>query len=188
MWAEPFLGAISDDGQHVLFDSISPPGVFVRDRSTARTELLSVSSAGEPASSASFGGAITADGRVAAFWSDASNLVPGDANGLSDVFARDRRASVTQRVSVSIAGGDSNGNSAAYALDADGTLAIFESHASNLVAGDTNDATDVFARRVLASPSRKEDCKHGGWRRFGFRNQGQCIAFVHEHGQPGPQR
>jgi DNA-binding beta-propeller fold protein YncE len=30
-------------------------------------------------------------------------------------------------------------------------------------------------------PTGKEQCKHGGWRRFGFKNQGQCIAFVH-HG------
>jgi virginiamycin B lyase len=27
-------------------------------------------------------------------------------------------------------------------------------------------------------PASKADCRHGGYRRFGFRNQGQCIAFV----------
>jgi DNA-binding beta-propeller fold protein YncE len=30
-------------------------------------------------------------------------------------------------------------------------------------------------------PTSKAQCKHGGWRRFGFKNQGQCIAFVNRH-------
>jgi hypothetical protein len=29
-----------------------------------------------------------------------------------------------------------------------------------------------------ASPNTKDDCKKGGWQNYGFRNQGQCIAFV----------
>jgi hypothetical protein len=28
-------------------------------------------------------------------------------------------------------------------------------------------------------PTSNEQCKNGGWSRFGFKNQGQCIAFVH---------
>jgi hypothetical protein len=27
-------------------------------------------------------------------------------------------------------------------------------------------------------PTTRDDCKDGGWERFGFRNQGQCIRFV----------
>jgi DNA-binding beta-propeller fold protein YncE len=27
-------------------------------------------------------------------------------------------------------------------------------------------------------PTSIDQCKHGGWRRFGFKNQGQCVAFV----------
>jgi len=27
-------------------------------------------------------------------------------------------------------------------------------------------------------PESKADCKRGGWREFGFKNQGQCVAFV----------
>jgi DNA-binding beta-propeller fold protein YncE len=33
-------------------------------------------------------------------------------------------------------------------------------------------------RRV---PTTKEQCRHGGWKQFGFKNQGQCIRFV-KHG------
>jgi hypothetical protein len=52
--------------------------------------------------------------RYVAFWSFASNLVPGDTNGTSDVFVRDRGAGTIERVSVDsrerqAAGGDQGG-------------------------------------------------------------------------------
>jgi hypothetical protein len=34
-------------------------------------------------------------------------------------------------------------------------------------------------------PTSKEQCRHGGYARFGFRNQGQCIAFVERGARPG---
>jgi hypothetical protein len=43
---------------------------------------------------------ISADGRWLAFESTATNLVPGDTNGVSDVFVRDRQSGTTERVSV----------------------------------------------------------------------------------------
>jgi hypothetical protein len=33
-----------------------------------------------------------------------------------------------------------------------------------------------------SDPSTKDDCRDGGWERFGFKNQGQCIRFI-ETGQ-----
>jgi hypothetical protein len=30
-------------------------------------------------------------------------------------------------------------------------------------------------------PTSKKDCKHGGWKDYGFRNQGQCIKWVNKH-------
>jgi Tol biopolymer transport system component len=152
-----FLRGISGDGQHVLFDSFAPVGVFVYDRPTGRTERVDVSPSGQPADSYAFGAAISSDGRMVAFSSEASNLVPGDGNGFLDAFVRDRCTAATQRVSVSDSGAEGNFISAASSLDADGRLAVFESAATNLVAGDTNDAFDVFARRVVPRP--KHHCK-----------------------------
>lgn len=37
---------------------------------------------------------------------------------------------------------------------------------------------DWVTFEVLPDAQTKEDCKNGGWRDFGFRNQGQCIRFV----------
>ena len=90
--------------------------------------------------------AISGDGHVVAFASDASNLVPGDTNGRTDVFARDRAAGTTERVSVGP--GDAQGKGASYrpAISWDGREVAFVSEAANLVPDDTNGATDVFVR------------------------------------------
>jgi Tol biopolymer transport system component len=74
----------------------------------------------------------------------ASNLVAGDTNGTYDIFVRDRQTGETRRVSVSSAGAGANEHSRNPTLSADGRFVSFSSRASNLVAGDTNRAEDVF--------------------------------------------
>jgi Tol biopolymer transport system component len=150
------LEAINADGRFVVFDSGAPnlvekdtndpnqPDVFVRDRATGQTERVSIGNQGEEADSASFGSAISDDGRVVAFSSGATTLVPGDTNGLNDAFVRDRTAGATERVSVGGGGEEGNGHSGASALNGDGSLVAFVSGASNFVAGDTNGAFDIF--------------------------------------------
>jgi Tol biopolymer transport system component len=92
--------AISADGRYVAFSSGASnlvPGdtndaqdVFVRDRWTAKTTRVSLGDYGRQGNAESFGPAISANGRYVAFFSDATNLVPGDTNGNSDVFVRIR--------------------------------------------------------------------------------------------------
>src|SRR5207249_383144 len=88
--------------------------------------------------------ALSADGRFVAFQSDATNLVAGDTNGATDVFVHDRQTGTTERVSVASGGSQGNGFSAGPVLSADGRFVAFHDTATNLVAGDTNGATDVF--------------------------------------------
>jgi Tol biopolymer transport system component len=90
------FATISSDGNRVAFDSKAPnlvPGdsnnrwdVFVRDRAAGTTERMSVDSSGAEGSDHSLGGSISGTGLEIAFESWASNLVAGDANGVSDVF------------------------------------------------------------------------------------------------------
>ncbi|RWN65759.1 MAG: hypothetical protein EOR99_20160, partial [Mesorhizobium sp.] len=107
-------------------------------------QRVSVDSAGGEANAGSFFPSISADGRYVAFDSEASNLVAGDTNGARDVFVFDQQLGTTTRVSVDSAGGDANGHSQSPSISADGRYVAFYSSASNLVAGDTNGATDVF--------------------------------------------
>jgi Tol biopolymer transport system component len=146
--------AISADGRWVAFASSASnlvagdlnnvDDVFVHDRQTGTTTPVSVGPAGAQALSASRSPAISADGRWVAFDSGASNLVAGDTNGADDVFVHDRQTGATTRVSVGPGGAQANAGSYDAALSADGRWVAFVSYASNLVAGDTNGARDVF--------------------------------------------
>ena len=111
--------------------------------------LISLAVDGGEADGASFTPAISADGRWVAFASSASTLVAGDTNGTEDVFVYDRIGRTTERVSVSAAGEQGNGDSYGPAISADGRYVAFTSSASNLAAGDTNDELDIFVRDRL---------------------------------------
>src|SRR4051794_12204626 len=103
--------------------------------------------------------------RYAAYQSDASNLVAGDGNGVTDVFMWSRpkgREGLTlpkgsgslQRVSITSTGGEANGASRNPSLDGSNQKlahsVAFESDASNMAAGDADAATDIFVRDFKA--------------------------------------
>ncbi len=92
--------------------------------------------------------AISANGRYVVFSSSASNLVENDTNGVVDIFVRDMQTGTVQRVTTNAAGVEANGTSTfnSHAISADGRFIAFSSFASNLVAGDTNDAREVFVK------------------------------------------
>jgi Tol biopolymer transport system component len=124
---------------------------FVRDRAAGVTRRVSIGRRGRQANDHVVAPSISADGRFVAFSSWASTLVPGDSNGTYDVFVRDRRSGVTQRVSVCPAGVQANGHSNGAAISADGRHIAFASDATNLVAGDTNNEPDMFVRHQAAA-------------------------------------
>jgi Tol biopolymer transport system component len=144
--------AISADGRFVAFVSAATnlvPGdtsgraaVFVYDRQTRTTERVSVDGAGTPADRESASPTISADGRFVAFSSSATNLVPGDSNGQSDVFVHDRQTGTIERVSVDSAGTEADGWSDRPAISASGRFVAFCTLATNLVPGDTNGQWD----------------------------------------------
>jgi PASTA domain len=70
--------------------------------------------------------------------------VSGDTNVAGDVILFDRRSGATKRMSVAGGGGEANGDSERPALSGSGRLVIFESDATNLVTGDSNQFTDIF--------------------------------------------
>jgi Tol biopolymer transport system component len=126
------------------------------------TERVSVGPGGVQANNTSYGSALSADGRFVAFDSSASNLVPGDSNGVLDVFVRDRQTGITQRVSVGLGGAQGNSYSGDPALSADGRFVAFESGATNLVPGDTNGVQDVFVRDLQTGTTERVSVGPGG--------------------------
>jgi Ca2+-binding RTX toxin-like protein len=90
-----------------------------------------------------------------AFYSDASNLAPGDTNNAPDIFMRDLLTNTTTRLSVDSAGNQGNADTRGFAspsISADGSRVAFPSSASNLVPGDTNNRRDVFVSDIGRTP------------------------------------
>jgi hypothetical protein len=110
------------------------------------TERVSVDSSGLEGDSESFAAAISSDGRLVAFASDATDLVNNDTNLQTDAFLRDRSAGTTTRVSITDLGLEGDSASGMPDLASDGATIAFWSDASNLVPNDANLASDVFAR------------------------------------------
>ncbi len=115
-------GRLSANGRFVYFSSgstdlVTVPTagnqVFLRDLETAKTHLVSQSMSGSGFGSGTQLGDISADGSRVLFSSVASDLVPGDANGASDVFSRQiipnrapiAKAGPDQDVPANVAGG-----------------------------------------------------------------------------------
>ena len=189
--------ALSADGRFVAFTSIASDivpndtngdtDVFVLDRATGVTTRESVASTGEQANGGSWFGsacAISANGRFLAFSSDASNLVPNDTNGRSDIFVRDRELGETTRP-VDL-GGAPLYESYNPCISADGRFVAFSSAASNLVANDTNGATDVFViDRLTGTLTRASVDSRGigsksGWSSYSpaLSADGRIVTFL----------
>ncbi len=109
--------ALSADGRYLTFTSLaqnllpnSPPcespysaicgQIYLLDTQTGALQLISQAASGEWGNSGSGHPRISADGRFITFSSDASNLVPNDTNGVSDIFRYDTATGEMIRVSL----------------------------------------------------------------------------------------
>jgi Tol biopolymer transport system component len=150
--------AVSANGRWVAFVSADPalapdcPGkpaevgaqVYLRDRATGRTTLVSAT----PRGCASGGGggpgspSVSADGRYVAYVSAARDIVPGFAPKAPTlaVYVLDRARHRTVAVSAGYDGRPNDGDATAPSISADGRYVAFESDASNIVRDDRRPA------------------------------------------------
>ncbi len=162
-----------------------------------RNECVDVSSNGVVGNQDSgVGISMSTEGRLVAFSSRSSNLVPNDGNDEEDVFVHDRVSGVTSRVSVSLSGADADGPSMYTSMSADGRYVAFLSRASNLVSGDTNGRTDVFVRDRWLETTERVNVSTGGIESVGdtlwfsgvetispaISADGRFVAFISEAG------
>lgn len=111
--------------------------------------LVSLNSAREPGNGASSSPAVEAFGARVAFASLASNLVPADTNGVSDIFVHRYGIfgnPIVERVSVDSSGNQGNRQSYGPVAISPWRGVVFASDATNLVAGDSNGFADIFRR------------------------------------------
>jgi Tol biopolymer transport system component len=185
---------VSYDGRFVAFDSTAnnlvsndtngSGDVFVRDRQTGTTTRVSVATSGDQGQAGSAFPSISADGRIVAFASSATNFVV-DTNGAIDVFAHDTLSGITGRISVASDGSEANAYSISPVVSGNGRFVGFTSQATNLVLGDTTGSPsfDVFVRdrvtgettRVSVSTTGAES--NGNSERVAFSEDGRFVVF-----------
>jgi Tol biopolymer transport system component len=164
--------SISEDGLSVAFtsdasnlvpgDTNSSADIFVRNRLNGTTERASVSSSGVQASSASGVASISGNGRYVAFNSSAGNLVSNDTNVAQDIFVHDRSTGTTELASVSSTGLGGCCDSYACSISSDGRYVAFGSWSSDLVAGDSNAAYDIFVHDRQSGTTQRVSVDSGG--------------------------
>lgn len=162
--------AISADGRFVAFqttaklvgkDTNVAADIYVRDRVKSTTRLVSTSRSGANSSGESFEPAISGDGRFIAFGSNATDLVPNDGNGSSDVFVKDMKTGRIRRVSVRSNGNEGADPSHSPQISANGRWVAFTSEAS--LAGPDGDAfRDVFVHDRKTRKTRRISVSSGG--------------------------
>lgn len=158
--------AISGDGRYVAFTSEATNlidtttfsrNIFVKEIDSGVTTLVSASEGGTEGNGDSEQPAISADGRLVAFASDAPDLVTADTNATctnaggvatncKDIFLKDMQSGVTAIVSVDAAGAQGDSISQQPSISADGRFIAFSSLAANFAAGDGNSSADVFIK------------------------------------------
>lgn len=174
--------SISDDGRFVAFYGgyiLGPtepnpglPKIFVWDRQTGQSEIVSRSSLGEYANMDSRQPTISADGRYVTFITWSTNLVANDTNNRPDVFVRDRLLGTTDRVNVSTTGDQGNNEDPLMAqppvISKNGRVVAFVSQSDNMVTGYPPNPSylyyRVYARDLQAShPVAQPGGTYIGW-------------------------
>ena len=184
--------SISADGRFVAFQSTDktldpnvtqpasgggPNRAYVRDRLTGHTEMVSVTDTNEASRGSALKPDISPDGRYVAFAAEAENLLPpvpaaagatpsaDEATVPQQIYLRDRGAKTTTLVSMGTDGLPGDAISAPEygpTVSDNGGMVAFESQASNLVAGDTNDDIDAFVRNMTTGTTTRVSVDSSG--------------------------
>ena len=188
------FAALSADGTWLVFqteasnsflsDSNGWVDIWRQNRADGTLQRVSLTGAGTAPDGASFGAAISADGRHIAFTSIAANMQPEDMNGMADIFRRDMETGALLLISINSDGRAGNNVSFGATITGDGSKLAFLSAASDLVTTDTNNAIDVFLRDLSANSMRLvSTAADGGQGNAGALNRpalsadGRFVAF-----------
>ncbi|MBC7456324.1 MAG: PD40 domain-containing protein [Massilia sp.] len=158
---------LSADGRYLAYASFAEgsrhASVMVVDAATGALRVVG-------AGSENYAPALSATGSALAFTAAAADRSAPDRIAVADL--------ATGRISFassSASGEAGNGHSHFAAISADGRYVAFESAASNLVAGDTNGAEDVFVKDMISGAVRRLSVGAGGAQLPGDAG-GACIS------------
>ena len=151
---------LADSGAQYQLVAGNAAGLIVTNTATitvtapplVTTTLVSVALTGGPPEFLSYQPSISADGRLVAFTSQGTNLIPGGTDNGSEsghAYLRDLSTGTTTLINRTPTGGVSSRGVLNLELSSNGRYAVFTSLATDLVADDTNNSVDVFRRDLL---------------------------------------
>lgn len=151
--------AISDNGRYVAFHTSALAAgapvpradkaygqVYLHDRDTGRTRLVSTPVSGGFATATNSAPSISRDGRRVAYYALSGIAAAGAGVQDSELFVRDIRSGKVVRIGLTLDRAKSRGRTLVGAISGDGRHVVFESAAWDLVAGDLNGVPDTFVR------------------------------------------
>jgi Tol biopolymer transport system component len=154
-----FAPSVSGDGTLVAFcsyasnlvagDTNGVADIFVKNVTTGAISRISTTSSGAQVSGGSTRPVISENGNVVAFLSVAADLVPGDGNGVADVFVKTVSTGAVVRASVGASGEESDAAASNPSLSGDGRMVAWDSAATNLTGDESLGFSDVFVRDLL---------------------------------------
>lgn len=147
--------AVSGRGRYVAYqswaddlvagDTNGVSDLFVLDRRSGETTMITNAPDGSPADNFSDHPSISRDGRFVAFTSAATNLVADKTTPWNDIFVHDRETGETTLISRTPAGQPAGSNSFDPSISPDGRYVVYMSRASDLTSDvDTNFVGDIF--------------------------------------------
>jgi Tol biopolymer transport system component len=192
--SDSFLPVLSATGRYLAFGSwgcgiakhiecLDESNVYELDLQTGTMSLVSRAYSGTVGFGCGANPAISADGTKIAFISDGANLVRHDTNSAYDVFVRDMTTGVTQRVSVTSKGAQTNGGLGRVTMSADARYIVFQSDAWNLVSNDENTVQDIFVHDTRTGKTFRASVSNAGAEANGYSGNaaisadGSIVAF-----------
>jgi Tol biopolymer transport system component len=186
--------SISADGTLIAFDSSATNlagnkcdngfnHIFVHDLTTGTTTCVSVRTNGDEGNGDSFDPSISADGRVVAFQSTATNLAARCDNGNSHIYAHNRVTGETTCVSLNNEGKQSNGNNALARVSGDGRFVAFQADSTNGPTRCSDGSTQIFVRDLVeerttcASVDNNGNHGNNGSVQPSISSNGRFVAF-----------
>ncbi len=161
--------------------------VYVLDLTTGEYTIESVGPGGSPGNGESLRPDISRDGRFVVFESAAGNLTDSPfLSGTFRIFVRDRKSGVIRLLTTNANGEPATGDSGNPSINADGTAVVFESSATDLIAGHeiVGSSVSIYLIQLTTGLRSRLDATHGGDKPAGaswspaISADGRLVAFV----------
>ncbi|MGN6386155.1 MAG: TolB family protein, partial [Verrucomicrobiota bacterium] len=179
--AASHIGSITPDGRYVVFTSAASDlatndnngtnDVFLRDRVSGVTILISHNSLGEAANGDSDSPSISSDGKLIAYRSSATDLVDDEIRAGGQIYVYDVTTGQTRLITRSISGNrSSNARAGMPLIRPDGSGIIFKSFATDIVPTKGSSSQDIYYVSLLPGALEDSDMDGlpDGWERSYF--------------------